>query len=109
MMTRLGGGRLMNPKAIHLVVLCAVALGLGGCSRLPSKGPLGAANIGELVERYKRAHRDRDVESLRAIYFQARFGPQGPGLHRMAGGGERYMPELFELDLADVEVVELAG
>jgi hypothetical protein len=100
-----------------LVVQCFAAacvglLALSGCERpwvFPSKGELGAADISELVERYKQAHQTKDIESLRAIYQQLRFSNAGPWGHRMIGGAEEQMPDLFELELVDVELVEFPG
>lgn len=88
--------------------LVAVAMSLSGCSGASSKGPIGAASIEELVERYKQAHRDKDIEAMRSIhllysgevwYFGCQMGSMG--------SGEEYMPMLFDFNLVDAELVKL--
>jgi hypothetical protein len=106
-MTKSTGLAVKNFGALPLALLGVAGLWLTGCPGRPqTKGTLGAANIQELAERYKQAHRAKDIESLRAIYVLLDF-PVGGG--RMIAGGEDYMPVLFALDLVDVEVVEVAG
>ena len=87
--------------------LMVIAVSLAGCAK-PSKGTLGAANITELVERYKEAHRNKDIDALRSIYFLyvSRIWYINTPVGSM-GSGEKYMPMLFDLDLVDVEVVKL--
>jgi hypothetical protein len=84
---------------------CVGLFVLSGCA--PSKGPLGAADISELVERYKQAHETKDIKSLRAIY--QRLLLPGPWGHRMVGEAEEHMPALIELELVDVELIEFPG
>jgi hypothetical protein len=77
---------------------------------LHHNGALGAANVEELVERYKKAHRDKDIASLRAIHLEMRHGiawwPSRSS--RMTGVAEYEFPTLFDFDLVDVEVVHVA-
>ncbi len=80
----------------------------GGLQAPQAKGPAGAAEIKELVERYKSAHRDKDVEAMRAIYLPAPNPVPALWRGRMIGQAERDMPRLFGFDLADVEVIEVA-
>jgi hypothetical protein len=77
---------------------------------LHHKGTLGAANIEELVDRYKKAHRDKDIKSLRAIHFQWRQGVSWwpSRSSRMVGVAEHEFPTLMDFDLIDVEVVHVA-
>jgi hypothetical protein len=89
-----------------LVVATVCLLGLVPAQH---RGPMGAADIGELVERYKKAHHEKDIEALRAIYLQMRQGiAWWPGASsRMVGIAEYQFPTLFDFDLVDVEVVDV--
>lgn len=88
---------------------CVALAALCGCEKpmlYPSKGTLGAADVKELVERYKKAHRAKDVESLRAIFQPLRISNPGPWGDRMIGSAEESAPQLFELELVDATLVE---
>ena len=96
----------MRASSLYAAVLISALLPLG-CGK-PAKGPLGAANIDQLVDRYKQAHRNKDIRSLRSIHFLyvgKIWYLNVPG--RTMGGAEEWMPALFELDLVDVEVIKL--
>lgn len=90
----------------HLCLLLGVVL-MAGCAK-KSTGTAGAASIDELVERYKQAHRAKDIEALRSIHFLHNVPVMY--IHTRHGGigaGETVFPLLFEFELKDVEVIEL--
>ncbi len=105
------------PRKWIFVLVCLAIVALVGSVYLLDrllflhhKGTLGAASVEELVERYKKAHRDKDLEALRAIHLQMRQGiPWWPSRSsRMVGIAENDFPTLFEIDLVDVEIIHVA-
>ena len=109
-MQRSNNGRTRSLVLTCFAAGCVALLAVSGCERpqaAASKGPLGAADIKELVERYQQAHRAKDVEALRAIYQQLRFSNPGPWGNRMIGKAEEYLPALFELELVDVKLIDV--
>jgi hypothetical protein len=94
---------------VLLGTLVVATVSLLGLVPAQHRGPMGAADIGELVERYKKAHHDKDIEALRAIHLEMRQGiAWWPGVSsRMAGVAEYQFPTLFDFELVDVEVVNV--
>lgn len=104
------------PSALYIAIVLLAALLIGGGYLFNRylffhhKGTLGAADIEELVERYKKAHREKNIEALRAIHLQVRHGiAWWPRMSsRMTGVAENEFPTLFDFDLVDVEIVHVA-
>ena len=78
-------------KQLLAGVIGTAAFCLSGCREQPKiSGPLGAATADELVERYKKAHDAKDIESLRSLFF---WNAQG----LTAGRGKYVEGEMMQL------------
>jgi hypothetical protein len=103
------GLTLIGSLAVIVIILMFMFMGLSvaGCAKT-SRGVSGASDINELVERYKQAHRTKDIEAMRSIHllYEGKIWYVNVAMGNM-GSGEKYMPMLFDLDLVDVEVADV--
>jgi hypothetical protein len=75
-----------------------VSCGCGSENR-GTKPPMGAATINELIARYSRAHKHKDIEDLRGILaWEAHLPQHRPPL-------EKPILELFDMPLAEVKYI----
>jgi len=92
---------------IHIALLLAVALLLGGCQRAPSLSPEETA-VRSTIERYNQmlieGYRALNMNGMRQVATQLQSEDEYIYMSSLAEGGVRLDPEIKQLEFVDVSV-----